>query len=49
MGTYDCTNSITRPLDLVESNKFPPCWDDNQKVDSGIATPATERQHVHAV
>ncbi len=47
--TLPDTNSVTRPLDLVESNKFPPCWDDNQKVDSGIATPATERQHVHAV
>ena len=40
------------PLDLVESCTFPPTWGDSEtceEMESDIATPETERSHVHAV
>ncbi len=48
--TLPDVNGEVQPLDIVESNKYPPCWgnQDGDK-DSDIATPATEKQHVHAV
>lgn len=38
------------PLPLVESSGFPPVWGDRVNKDKGsLATPTTERDHVHAV
>jgi alkylated DNA repair protein alkB family protein 8 len=37
-----------RPLPLVESRVYPPRWGSDQRR-SGLTTPATERDHVHAV
>jgi alkylated DNA repair dioxygenase AlkB/SAM-dependent methyltransferase len=36
------------PLPLVESRNFPPTWG-GEKPSKALATPATERDHVHAV
>jgi len=45
----DNDKNTVRPLDLVESDDFPPRWGNGAASDSSIATPLTEKQHVHAV
>ena len=47
--TLPDANDKVQPLDLVESNNFPPRWGNEENKESGIATPLTEKQHVHAV
>ena len=44
-------NNAVYPLQLVESNKYPPKWENSVDpgTDNGIVTPLTEKQHVHAV
>ena len=44
-------NGDTLPLQLVQSNVYPPRWGEleNEKDSSEITTPVTEKQHVHAV
>jgi len=37
------------PLPLVESRVYPPQWGSDQVRKTGLATPDTERDHVHAV
>jgi alkylated DNA repair dioxygenase AlkB len=42
-----------KPLSRVETNQFPPTWavdeEDDSTAKNALATPATERDHVHAV
>ena len=43
-------NGEVHPLNIVESNNFPPRWERNEDDNaSAITTPLTEKQHVHAV
>jgi alkylated DNA repair protein alkB family protein 8 len=44
-------NKTSQPLALIESSKFPPIWggDKSNEKEEDLATPETEKNHVHAV